>query len=233
MHLQVVALNLRRRRHWVIGDVHGCYQPLRQLLATLPPNDHLVFCGDVINRGEAIPATMDLVWDLIQAGRATWLRGTHEQDLLDALQNRAASSSQEGLSQHATYGQLGDSSARQWLPRLQQLPLVYRGDGWCATHAGFNAEGQPDLSIRDPFWEAYDGRFGLVVVGHTPRPQVERFGSIVLIDTGAVYGGCLTAYCPETDAVVQVQGAATETAFPRPSDLNRRLSVLAGEAGHC
>ena len=57
-------MNLHSRRHWVIGDVHGCHQPLCQLLATLPPNDHLVFCGDVINRGEAIPATMNLVWDL-------------------------------------------------------------------------------------------------------------------------------------------------------------------------
>ena len=204
MHLQVVALNLRSRRHWVIGDVHGCHQPLCHLLATLPPNDHLVFCGDVINRGEAIPATMNLVWDLVQAGRATWLRGNHEQDLIDALESR------DGLSQHATYAQLGDSSARQWLPRLHQLPLVYRGDGWCATHAGFDAAGQPDLSIRDPFWENYDGRFGQVVVGHTPRPQVERLGAIVLIDTGAVYGGCLSAYCPQTDAVVQVEGAATD-----------------------
>ena len=198
----------------MIGDVHGCYDPLCSLLAKLPPNDHLVFCGDVINRGEAIPATMDLVWDLTQVGRATWLRGNHEQDLIDALE------SQEGLSQHATYGQLGDSIARQWLPRLQQLPLVYRGDGWCATHAGFNTVGEPDLSIRDPFWEDYDGRFGLVVVGHTPRPQVERLGSIVLIDTGAVYGGCLTAYCPETDAVVEVEGATTD-------------AVLAGDAGPC
>ena len=207
-------MNLRRHRHWVIGDVHGCYQSLRNLLATLPPNDHFVFCGDVINRGEAIPETMDLVWDLTQAGRATWLRGNHEQDLIDGLE------SQDGLSQHDTYGQLGDRSARRWLPRLQQLQLVYRGDGWCATHAGFNAAGHPDLSIRDPFWESYDGRFGLVVVGHTPRPQVQRLGSIVLIDTGAVYGGCLSAYCPETGAVVQVEGAATE-------------AVLAGVAGPC
>ena len=198
----------------MIGDVHGCYDPLCSLLAKLPPNDHLVFCGDVINRGEAIPATMDLVWDLTQAGRATWLRGNHEQDLIDALE------SQQGLSQHSTYGQLGDSIARQWLPRLHQLPLVYRGDGWCATHAGFNTAGEPDLSIRDPFWEDYDGRFGLVVVGHTPRPQVERLGSIVLIDTGAVYGGCLTAYCPETDVVVEVEGATTD-------------AVLAGDAGPC
>ena len=204
MHLQVVGLNLRRHRHWVIGDVHGCYQPLCHLLSSLPPNDHLVFCGDVINRGAAIPATMDLVWDLIQAGRATWLRGNHEQDLIEALE------SQNGLSERDICAQLGNSIARQWLQRLQQLPLVYRGEGWCATHAGFDAAGQPDLSIRDPFWEAYDGRFGLVVVGHTPRPQVERLGAIVLIDTGAVYGGCLSAYCPETDAVVQVEGAATD-----------------------
>ncbi len=203
----------------MIGDVHGCYQPLRNLLAILPPNDHLVFCGDVINRGEAIPATMNLVWELIQTDRATWLRGNHEQDFVDAMENDLMPS-QDGLSQHTTYGQLGESSARQWLSRLQQLPLVYRGYGWCATHAGFNSDGQPDLSIRDPFWEAYDGRFGLVVVGHTPRPQVERLGRIVLIDTGAVYGGCLSAYCPETDAVVQVEGAATD-------------AVLAGDAGPC
>ena len=220
MHLQVVAVNPRRRRHWVIGDVHGCYQPLRHLLDTLPPNDHLVFCGDVINRGEAIPATMDLVWDLIQAGRATWLRGNHEQDLIDAMENHTLALSQESLSVHATYAQLGDSIARQWLPRLQRLPLVYRGDGWCATHAGFNAAGQPDLSIRDPFWESYDGRYGLVVVGHTPRPQVQRLGSIVLIDTGAVYGGFLSAYCPETDAIVQVEGAAKD-------------AVLTGAASPC
>ena len=167
------SLEPEPRRHWVIGDVHGCHQPLCHLLATLPPNDHLVFCGDVINRGEAIPATMNLVWDLVQAGRATWLRGNHEQDLIDALE------SQDGLSQ-------------------------------LATHAWFDAAGQPDLSIRDPFWEAYDGRFGQFVVGHTPRPQVARLGAIVLIDTGAVYGGCLSAYCPETDAVVQVEGVVTD-----------------------
>lgn len=196
-------MNLRRRRHWGIGDVHGCYQPLNKLLATLPLNDHLVFCGDVINRGGVTPATMDLVWDLIQTDRATWLRGNHEHDLIDSLKNELTPS-RDGLRQHTTHGQLGDSSARKWLLRLQQFPLVYRGEGWCTTHAGFNAEG----------------------------PQMERFGRIVLIDTGAVYGGCLSAYCPETDAVVQVQGAKRIPAFPRPLDLNHRPSV-AGDAGPC
>ena len=199
----------------MIGDVHGCHQSLLNLLAVLPSGDHLVFLGDVINRGDATEATMDLVWDLVTLGRATWLRGNHEQDLIDALQSSS------------------ETTTQQWLHRLEQLPLVYRGDGWIATHAGFNSHGEPDLSIRDPFWESYDGRYGLVVIGHTPRPQLQRIGRIVLIDTGAVYGGLLSAYCPETDAVVQVPGASCSTSFPRSQDEGRIPAVLAGEPSTC
>jgi len=72
-----------------------------------------------------------------------------------------------------------------------------------------------------------------VVIGHTPRPQLERIGRIVLIDTGAVYGGLLSAYCPETDAVVQVPGASCSTSFPRPQDEGRIPAVLAGEPSTC
>ena len=70
-------------------------------------------------------------------------------------------------------------------------------------------------------------------VGRTPRPQVERYGHIVLIDTGAVYGGLLTAFCPETDALVQVPGAPCSTSFPRPQDEGRIPAVLAGEPSTC
>ena len=44
------------------------------------------------------------------------------------------------------------------------------------------------------------------MIGHTPQPDVVRQNNIVMIDTGACYGGLLTAYCPESDAVVQVLG---------------------------
>ena len=111
-----------------------------------------------------------------------------------------------------TYQQLGDTLTREWQHRLSTLPFVYSGDGWVATHAGFDAQGQPDLNVREPFWDNYDGRYGTVVVGHTPRPAVERRGQIVMIDTGAVYGGLLTAFCPETEAVVQVIGERRDQA---------------------
>ena len=196
-------------KHWVIGDVHGCYQPLQQLLGVLPKNDHVVFCGDVINRGPETTSAIKLVWSLVTAGQATWLRGNHEQALLQTLQEPAL------------------SSPNPWLTRLQQLPTVFWGHGWVATHAGFDSNGQPDLTIREPFWEHYDGSHGLVVIGHTPRPDVERHGRIVMVDTGAVYGGKLSAYCPETGAVVQVEGVQEAAAAPR----KRKAPSL--QAGPC
>ncbi len=181
----------------MIGDVHGCYQPLQRLLGVLPKNDHVVFCGDVINRGPDSTSTIQLVWSLVTAGQATWLRGNHEQTRLQTIEEPT------------------QSSPNPWLTRLQNLPTVFWGNGWVATHAGFDANGLPDLTIREPFWEHYDGRYGRVVIGHTPRADVERHGQIVMVDTGAVYGGKLSAYCPESEAVVQVEGVREATAAPR------------------
>jgi len=198
-------INRTKQHHWVIGDVHGCYQSLLKLLAVLPNNDHLVFCGDLINRGAGIEASMSTVWEQVHQGRATWLRGNHEQRLINHLES-TSDLNQAELTTIDTYQQLGDKLTRQWLKRLRTLPLTYQSKGWIATHAGLNAQGDADLCVRKPFWEHYDGRYGLAVIGHTPQPDVVRQNNIVMIDTGACYGGLLTAYCPESDAVVQVLG---------------------------
>jgi len=189
----------RRSRHWVIGDVHGCDAALEDLLQRLPSRDRLIFCGDVINRGPNTPAVMERIWGLVESGRAVWLRGNHEQDLITALENGDAKAA--GI----------DSTL--WLKRLRQLPLVYWGEGWVATHAGFDPESwQPDLRVRMGFWQNYDGRFGEVVIGHTPGPHVRHLPQIVMVDTGACYGGDLSAYCPESQEVVSVPGLQPNSA---------------------
>jgi serine/threonine protein phosphatase 1 len=199
--------------HWVIGDVHGCSETLDALLAQLPEQDKLIFCGDVINRGPRILEAMERVWGLVESGRAVWLRGNHEQSLLEDLRGEGWVA-WRNLAGCDTYRQLGDRCCRAWQERLSGLPTAFWGDGWVATHAGFDPiSWQPHLSIRQAFWEAYDGRFGDVIVGHTPGQRVRRLGRgqrIVLIDTGACYGGRLTAYCPETALSIHVDG-------PRPA----------------
>lgn len=194
--------------HWVIGDVHGCAESLLELVARLPGDDRLVLCGDVINRGPRIEAAMETAWQLVESGRAVWLMGNHERDLVDALH------SGDGLGPRRlvgcdTYRQLGEARCRTWLERLERLPMAFWGRGWVATHAGFDPlSWKPHLRIRLPFWQAYDGRFGEVVVGHTPGTAVRRLNRIVLIDTGACFGGTLTAYCPETAEQRQVRGVS-------------------------
>ncbi len=198
--------------HWVIGDVHGCADALEALIERLPRHDRLVFCGDVINRGPRIEAAMALAWQLVESGRAVWLMGTHERTLVEQL--RAGDwRAQQSLAGCDTYRQLGDLGCRLWLDRLEHLPMAYWGRGWVATHAGFDPlSWRPDPTVRMAFWQTYDGRFGDVIVGHTPGPAVRHVGldrQIVLIDTGACYGGQLTAYCPETGATVQVDGGTS------------------------
>lgn len=194
------------RRHWVIGDIHGCAASLEALLDQLPAWDRLIFCGDVINRGPQIGATMERVWDLVEQGRAVWLKGNHEQDLVEALR-LGSWRSQQGLAGCDTFRHLGERRCRTWLERLDSLPLAYWGNGWVATHAGFDPiSWRPDLSVRMAFWQAYDGRFGDVVIGHTPGPELRKINGIVMVDTGACYGGDLTAYCPETGLVTTSPG---------------------------
>ncbi|MCX5948383.1 MAG: metallophosphoesterase [Cyanobacteria bacterium] len=195
--------------HWVIGDVHGCADALEALIRRLPRQDQLVLCGDVINRGPRIEDAMALAWELVESGRAVWLMGNHERTLVEQL--RAGHwRAQQSLAGCDTYRQLGDMGCRRWLERLEQLPMAYWGRGWVSTHAGFDPlTWRPDPTVRLAFWQTYDGRFGDVIVGHTPGPGVRRVGRggrIVLIDTGACYGGPLTAYCPETGATMQVDG---------------------------
>ena len=196
----------RRLHHWVIGDVHGCADSLEQLLERLPAGDRLIFCGDVINRGPAIASTMERIWGLVEQGRAVWLRGNHEQDLITALR-RGHWQNERQLAGCDTFRHLGERACRRWLSRLESLPLAYWGDGWVATHAGFDPETwRPDLRVRMAFWQHYDGRFGEVVIGHTPGPHVRHLPHIVMVDTGACYGGDLSAYCPETRAVIAAPG---------------------------
>jgi serine/threonine protein phosphatase 1 len=206
----------RRSHHWVIGDVHGCADALEQLLLRLPAGDRLIFCGDAINRGPGIEASMERIWGLVESGRAVWLRGNHEQDLISGLQ-RGSWQAERRLAGCDTYRQLGEQRCSQWLERLQHLPLAYWGEGWVATHAGFDpSTWQPDLRVRLDFWQNYDGRFGDVVIGHTPGPHVRQLHHIVMVDTGACYGGDLSAYCPETQAVIAVPGLRAEQASSLP-----------------
>ena len=72
--------------NWVIGDVHGMYEPLRRLLDAVTAADadaRLVFAGDYVNRGPASRQVIDL---LLSLDNARFCRGNHD-DIFDLLLN--------------------------------------------------------------------------------------------------------------------------------------------------
>ena len=96
--------NDRRGEHGpfdVIGDVHGCFAELTELLGRLgyqvapdgtsavhPAGRTAVFVGDLVDRGPATPAVLRLVMGMTAAGSALSVTGNHEAKLVRALRGR-------------------------------------------------------------------------------------------------------------------------------------------------
>ncbi|MEL6348760.1 MAG: metallophosphoesterase [Myxococcota bacterium] len=182
-----------------VGDVHGCAEELDALL-TRAAADRIILLGDLFTKGP----DPDGVWDLIQSSGAEAIRGNHDDFVLRrwALRGQA----------------LAPQPAITW---LKSLPLFLEEDGWIAVHAGLHpTEGRAgtdhqtatrvrrwpdDTDEQNPFWwELYHG-LPLVIYGHDARRMLQDHRPQTLgLDTGCVYGGRLTGYLLEEDAIISV-----------------------------
>ncbi len=75
--------------HYVIGDVHGCYEEMMALLARIEAEDtdaQIIFVGDFIDRGPMVWETLCWAREHITAdGKYQSVRGNHEQMAIDYI----------------------------------------------------------------------------------------------------------------------------------------------------
>ena len=71
---------------FAIGDIHGHRDALVALLSVVPvgKSDRFVFLGDYVNKGPDAKGVIDLLMDLRKRHRTVFLRGNHDQMLIDA-----------------------------------------------------------------------------------------------------------------------------------------------------
>lgn len=190
------------------------------------PDARLIFLGDYIDRGPAIRDVVDRLAAL-QAERpeTTFLMGNHEQALatfLEAPEDRADWLDWGGEETLASYGVKGAATRsardlseelRTRLPAahaafLRSLTLSAEGGDYFFAHAGvrpgvaLDAQSADDLLwIRAEFHDMpADKRPDKIIVhGHQPVRKPQDLGWRIAVDTGAVYGGKLTAVALEGD----------------------------------
>ncbi|WP_035849149.1 polynucleotide kinase-phosphatase [Kitasatospora azatica] len=206
------------------------YQLVRDELGrpvdAVPPADRTaVFVGDLVDRGPDTPGVLRLVMGMVAAGHALCVPGNHENKLGRALSGRQVTVShglQESLDQLAAEPAEFVAEVRAFIRGLVShylldggrlvvchagLPEKYQGrnSGRVRSHALYgDTTGETDeygLPVRYPWAEEYRGK-ALVVYGHTPVPVASFLNNTICLDTGAVFGGSLTALrYPERELV--------------------------------
>ena len=202
------------RHIFAVGDIHGCYSKLKQMLARLGwqpgRGDILLFLGDYIDRGPQSYEVVETLTELTDKApdEVITLLGNHEQMFLDFL-GGAAPPQLFANGQGATiqdYCRPNNELPASHLLFYRRLLLSYETDDYIFVHAGLRpgvglAEQTTDdlLWIRDDFLNS-DHDFGKTVVfGHTPLKDPLVAPGRLGLDTGAVFGGPLTAaILPET-----------------------------------
>ncbi len=211
---------------FVIGDIHGCYHSLLELLDLIKPaplSDRLIFLGDYIDRG---PQSKEVVTEVIAImgnfPLTVTLMGNHEQMLLEFLQGRKVEmflkyGGRETLKSYGMGPPFQDNPTDfippDHLAFYNGLATYWEDDDYIYVHAGL----QPDIHLsrqstewclwsRDRFINS-DYDFGKTVVfGHTDRVTPLVTANKIGIDTGAVYGGKLTCLVLPEREFVSVDG---------------------------
>ena len=205
---EVDAAEVRRAPLWtdrradhgpfdVIGDIHGCYSELTQLLGRLgyevagdggtvtpPDGRRAVFLGDYGDRGPDTPAVLKLVMAMAGAGTAICLPGNHDIKLVRKLKGRDVQITY-GLSE--TLEQLEPESdefrdqARDFLDRLVSH-LVLDDGKLVVAHAGMKQayQGRSSGRVRD-----------FALFGETTG-ETDEFGLPVRVQWARDYRGTAT-----------------------------------------
>ena len=117
---------------YAIGDLQGCYEPLRRLFDYIsfdPAVDRAWFVGDLVNRG---PASLEMLRFVKSLGRAaTVVLGNHDLHLVMQAEGYGKSNKEDTLDEI-----LAAPDRDELVVWLRTQPLVHVEGGWAMVHAG-------------------------------------------------------------------------------------------------
>lgn len=204
---------------YCFGDIHGCLHKLTELVRRC--NDdaagrpvRFLFLGDYVDRGPDSQGVVQFLLELqrAQPDRDVFLKGNHEDLMVAATDSEffeerwLSNGGSETLESYRLTGaaELPEDHVN-WLRRL---PLFFDDGRRFFVHAGVHPDRPLDrqdeddlLWIRKPFLTSEKDYGRLIVHGHSAlasgRPDLRA--NRLNLDTGAVFGGPLTAAVFDSD----------------------------------
>ena len=199
----------------IIGDVHGCYDELNELLARLgyetrvdgegfektfsvsaPPGRTAVFVGDLVDRGPASPDTLGLVMAMVNAGQAYCVCGNHDDKFrrwLDGRDVQLTYGLAESVAQMEGASDCFRNKTKDFLGSLVSH-YMFDGGALAVAHAGITEELQGEDTGKARSFCLYGKSTG----------EKDEFGLLVRHDWAADYGGSamvVYGHTPVPDAV--------------------------------
>lgn len=149
-------INTDRLKADVIGDIHGCYNELNELLNKLgydvdmnegvitaaPEGRRLIFLGDFTDRGPEPVRVLKLAMDAVNSGKALSVRGNHEEKLIKKLIKNTPAKEEvmETISAVKAEGGLFTHGVTDFIDRLPYVIIL--ADRYLIAHAGLKEEFQ-------------------------------------------------------------------------------------------
>ncbi len=208
--------------HGCAAQLRALHKLIEQDAATAPPRRVAVYVGDYIDRGPDIRETVDLlIREPIAGFESIHLIGNHEAFLLQFLEDEGvalpwlmnggdATCRSYGVDPHARpdfagrfawlQKELAGRLPKRHLRFFRDLKFHHTEGDYAFVHAGIRPgialeDQDPNdlIWMREPFlsWELDHDK--VVIHGHTPTPDPVLQHNRIGIDTGACYGGRLTA----------------------------------------
>jgi len=133
-------------KKFVIGDIHGGLKALLQVLKKIncDENDTLIFLGDYVDGWSESPAVLDFLIDLQKKQNCVFIRGNHDELLLDWLLGNNENIDEKLWFQHGgeatvlSYQKIDVATKEKHIHFLQSLQNYYLdNENRLFIHAGF------------------------------------------------------------------------------------------------
>lgn len=191
----------------IIGDIHGCFSELQDLLdkAGIADDDRIIALGDIVDRGPDSVHVLDFFSN--HSSRLS-LMGNHERKHLRGARHEV----RLALSQIISRGEFG-AGYPQALERMGRFPLFLDLPEAVLVHGylepGLHLEQQRDTVLcgtmsgdhflrsqyEQPWYALYDGEKSVIVGHHDHLRNGQPFiyqDRVFCLDTSCVHGGTLT-----------------------------------------